>query len=738
MATDAQTPIERIKQKLDIVDEIGAVVSLKKSGKAYKGLCPFHGERTPSFYVFPDNGTYHCFGCHEYGDIFTFVQKTQNLDFPEALALLAERAGVELGGYGAYGGEREGAESADSATRKRLRALNETAAIWFHHQLLQATEAQYARAYIDSRGVNNESLALWRLGYAPEGDALTRYLMSEGYTPKELIDYGFTREREASKGGGLYDYFRNRLIFPIRDARGQTIAFGGRELAGGQVKYLNSPQTLLFDKSATLYGLDLARDAIKRSDRVVFVEGYMDAIVTHQYGTRNVVAVIGSAITEKHIRQIKKLTRRVTLALDPDAAGESATARGIIVAQQAFDRVAIPVPTAAPNAPAYRPENPNRPNQFKGRKREPQGLIRFEEQVDAEITVARLPAHEDPDEFVRRDTEGWRRAIANAQPLIDFLIEARTADLALDTPQGKLEAKRRLLPIIAETRDRTLADDYVGRLAQRLRVDKIDLRNDLSQTRQRLDREARAHPTQPDRAARTSGEEASHDSQGASFVTPTDDPFDDETLTGSPEERATLGGKSHSGRPGGSAAAYSSSGGIGSFASAPTGGGAGTLPVEQALEVYCLGVLFDYPATWAEISAIVGEQDFTGVETRALYSAFADAMRAAQAQGVGMVDGATLLASLHPTLLAVAERAQARVAEEAGGVPEGVGPAKVARDAAYRLKRMRLKAQMAELDALQRDAEQGHDAETLRTLLVQKQRLLAERRAVDAASALFG
>jgi len=738
MATDAQTPIERIKQKLDIVDEIGAVVSLKKSGKAYKGLCPFHGERTPSFYVFPDNGTYHCFGCHEYGDIFSFVQKQQNLDFGEALALLAERAGVALGGYGAYGGERDGAESADAATRKRLRALNETAAIWFHHQLLQATEAQYARTYIDSRGVSNESLALWRLGFAPEGDALTRYLMSEGYTPKELIDYGFTREREASKGGGLYDYFRNRLIFPIRDARGQTIAFGGRELAGGQVKYLNSPQTLLFDKSATLYGLDLARDGIKKGDRVVLVEGYMDAIVTHQYGFRNVVAVIGSAVTEKHIRQIKKLTRRVTLALDPDAAGESATARGIIVAQQAFDRVAVPVPTAAPGAPtSYRPANPNQPKQ-PWRKREPQGLIRFEEQVDAEITVARLPAHEDPDEFVRRDTEGWRRAIAQAQPLIDFLIEARTADLALDTPQGKLEARRRLLPIIAETRDRTLADDYVGRLAQKLRVDKIDLRLDLSQLRQRLDREARNRPTPPDHAPGAPGGEASHDSQAPSFVTSSDDPFDDDLPTGSPDTGDDVGGKSQSGRPGGSVAAYSSSGAIGSFQSAPMRGGAGALLAEQALEVYCLGVLLDYPATWAEISAIVGAQDFTGVETRALYSAFADAMRDAQTQGVGMVDGATLLATLHPTLLAVAEQAQARVVEEAGGVPEGVGPAKVARDSAYRLKRMRLKAQMAELDALQRDAEQGHDAETLRTLLMQKQRLLAERRAVDAASALFG
>ncbi|MGE5335018.1 MAG: DNA primase, partial [Nitrososphaerota archaeon] len=287
MATEATSVIERIKQKLDIVEEIGAVVSLKKSGKAYKGLCPFHGERTPSFYVFPDKQDWHCFGCGERGDLITFVQKQQSLDFREALELLAERAGIPL----ERNDRPESAEeAAETSARKRLRALNEAAAIWFHHQLLQSTAAQYCRSYLDSRGVSNESIAHWRLGYAPDGDALVQYLLSVGYSAKELVEAGLAREREADRGGGMYSYFRNRLIFPIRDARGQTIAFGGRTLDGAQPKYLNTPQTLLFDKSATLYGLDLARDTIRRANRVVIVEGYMDAVVTHQYGTRNVVA----------------------------------------------------------------------------------------------------------------------------------------------------------------------------------------------------------------------------------------------------------------------------------------------------------------------------------------------------------------------------------------------------------------------------------------------------------------
>ncbi|MEO7000394.1 MAG: DNA primase [Ktedonobacterales bacterium] len=710
MALTTGSIIERIKQKLDIVEEIGAVVQLRKSGKSFKGLCPFHGERTPSFYVNPESGFWSCFGCHEHGDIFTFVEKQQGLDFREALEYLAGRAGIPLDTQSASEAREE---SAESIARKRLRVLNESAAIWFHSQLLQLSAAQYARAYIDSRGVSNDSLALWRLGYAPEGDSLTSYLLGQGYTPKELIEAGFTREREASRGGGLYDYFHNRLIFPIRDVRGQTVAFGGRELGGGHPKYLNTPQTALFDKSATLYGFDLARDAIKRADRVVIVEGYMDALVTHQYGTRNVVACIGSAITEKHIQQIKKLTRRVTLALDPDAAGEAAMVRGITVAQQAFERKFVLVPGAATGAPT-------------DRRGAPKGVVRFEEQVDAEITVARLPPNEDPDEFVRRDPAGWQHAIETAQPLIDFLIEARTADLALDTPQGKLEATRRLLPVIAEVRDRTLSDDYVGRLAQKLRIDKVDLRRDLLVVRQRVDREARTRRASEIPPAADSENEAGAKDSMASAV-------------------ESLGGKYQNPPRQGPVGGYSSSGAIETLRESLRGGvsqdgmaagATGALLAEQALEAYCIGLLFTHPNTWTEMAAILEERDFTSPELRALFVAFATAV-AGVAGTVAEVNCGGLLAALHPLLQETAHQAQATLTsgeEQAEGTPL----AKTARDVAYRLKRMRLKAEMAELDALQRDAEHAAEADTLRTLLVRKQELLLQRRAIDSATALFG
>jgi DNA primase len=676
MTESVNGPIELIKQKLDIVEEIGAVVPLRKSGKAFKGLCPFHGERTASFYVFPESGTWKCFGCGEGGDLFTFVEKQQGLDFHDALVYLADRAGVALTARSSEEGPAP--ESAETVARKRLRTLNEAAAIWFHSQLLQASEAQYARSYLDSRGVNNESIALWRLGYAPDGDHLARYLLGQGYGEHELTEAGLARVRDADRGAGMYDYFRNRLIFPIRDGAGRTIAFGGRELGSGQPKYLNTPQTPLFDKSATLFGLDLARDAIRRGNRVIIVEGYMDVIVPYQHGTRNVVACIGSAITEKHIRQIKKLTRRVTLALDPDAAGESATIRGITVAQQAFDRVAIPVPGPAAG-------------EARARKRTaPEGIVRFEEQVDAEITVARLPAGEDPDEFVRRDPAGWQRAIEEADPLIDFLLDAQTADLALNTPQGKMEACKRLLPIIAEVRSRTLAGEYADRLAMKLRLDVKDVQRDLALARQRLDREARTSPT------RVAVQEPPD---------PDDEPSDTAQKSHSAQApvRATYRDAAHT-------------------------------PPEVSQEEYCLGLALDHPETWREVRAILREDDFTATETRALFVAVDRAFGAEAPPGLEAGLEA-LLAELEPALLATAERARGRVALQ--GEREGPALLKEASQAAYRVKRMRLKAEQAELDALLRESEAG-DSETLNALLKRKGSLLAQRRVIDEASRLQG
>jgi DNA primase len=692
MATEAPSAIERIKQKLDIVEEIGAVVSLKKSGKAYKGLCPFHGERTPSFYVFPDKQDWHCFGCGERGDIITFVQKQQSLDFREALELLAERAGISPESANRT---ETPEESAETANRKRLRALNEAAAIWFHHQLLQSTAAQYCRSYLDSRGVSSDSIAHWRLGFAPDGDTLVQYLLGVGYSGKEVVEAGLARERESDRGGGMYGYFRNRLIFPIRDARGQTIAFGGRTLDGSNPKYLNTPQTLLFDKSATLYGLDLAREAIRRGDRVVIVEGYMDAVVTHQYGTRNVVACIGSAITEKHIRQIKKLTRRVTLALDPDAAGESATLRGITVAQQAFDRIAVPVPGPAPEGTRTQQEG----WATRGKRGMPRGIVRFEEQVDAEITVAKLPPHEDPDEFARRDPAGWQRAIEQSVPLIEYLITAQTAGLALDTPQGKLEASRRLLPILAEVRNRTLAGEYADRLAARLHLDVHDVQRDLAQTRRKLDREARTQVRgQADGV--TAELDDSGDPLGPKYLQT------DETPTGP----------------------------FFNFRASGAAGATGAMLAELAQAEYCIGLLVTDPATWMEIYAILDEHDFTSAEMRAIYAIFAKGINEGQISPA--MPGNGLLALLPDELRPIAEVTGTRAAPE---LPES-GPtlSKIASKAAYRLKRMRLKAEMAELDYLVRDVAGTGDDESLRTLMARKKLLLSQRRAIDSATDIWG
>ncbi|HZT99876.1 MAG TPA: DNA primase [Ktedonobacteraceae bacterium] len=469
--------IETIKAKVDVVEEIGLVVALRKSGKSFKGSCPFHNERTPSFYVFAETQTWRCFGCNEGGDIFTFVQKQQGLEFHEALLYLAEKAGVTVEEHGSHP-PVEGREA--SAAKERLRALNEHALLWFHQMLLRAKEAAIARAYVQSRGISTDSVISFSLGYAPDKwDSLSRYLLSEGYTERELVVGGLARERDEAReradsdgnggiGGGVYDYFRNRLIFPIRDMRGRVIGFGGRALGDDKPKYLNSPQTLLFEKSSVLYAIDMARDAIKQAGQVVIVEGYVDAVIAHQYGTKQTVACIGSAITEKHIQQLKKLTKQVTLALDPDAAGSAATEHGIQEALKAFDHTLVPVPLATERIEKYGVQ-----------KQQPRVLIRLEEQVDAEINVLRLPEGEDPDEVIRRDFATWFYAVSHPLPLIDYYFVVKTASLNLKEPHGKTEAAKRLLPVIGMMRDRIKRDAYLRKLAAMISVDERLLHEEL-------------------------------------------------------------------------------------------------------------------------------------------------------------------------------------------------------------------------------------------------------------------
>lgn len=675
----ASNAIEQIKQKLDIVTEIGAVVALKRSGKSYLGLCPFHNERTPSFYVSPETRTWNCFGCHERGDIFTFVGKQQGLDFPETLALLGEKAGVNVGlGFD----DEPYVVSATAQARTRLRAMNDSAAVWFHYQLLHEKSATYARSYLHSRAINDESIERFRLGYAPDGDSLTKYLLGQGYTEDEVVDAGLARRREGDRAG-LYDYFRNRLIFTIRDGREMTIGFGARELGGGHPKYLNTPQTILFDKSATLYGFDLAREAARRQDQIVVVEGYVDALIAHQYGYQNTVACIGSAITTKHVQMIKKVTRRLVLALDPDAAGEAATMRAIEIAQEGFDRVLVPVPMpATPSAPQQW-----NPQQGRGKRKKdetPQGMIKFEEQVDADIRVLKLPDGVDPDEFITQNPSAWGEALQNALPLMDFYFDSLLVGLDLHAPGGKAEAGKRLLPLLATMGDRVKQDAYVRRLASLLRIDERDAQKEMQRYRRQRVTTHTAPPDQ-DTSAETSDVSIGDKYQITQGTDPRKKPqnsfLEDRTNTAT------------------------------------------------AWEEHCLGLLLSNPGVLSEVYAILELSDFWGTETRALYTILTSAGELLMPSTLD-----ALLASLPPILTSEAERLKALYA----GQPQldRLQLARTAKQIALRLKKLRLSDAITEISYLQREAEAQGDLETLRMLKGRALHLTIARGALDSARLL--
>jgi len=437
--------VEEIKSRLDIVEVISPHVPLKKAGRNFKGLCPFHSEKTPSFVVFPDQGSYHCFGCGQGGDIFTFLMKTQNLTFPEALQQLAGRAGVEL--------VSRPEAAAEDRERERLREITAAAAHYFHNLLLRAKEAQVARDYLQARGLTPTTIEAWQLGYALDRwDALIDYLVERGYAVEDLLAAGLVRQRD--DGSGYYDYFRHRIIFPIRDVKSHVTGFGARILGEGEPKYLNSPQTLLFDKSATLYGLDRARDAIRQRDQVILVEGYFDVLMTHQMGISNVVAPLGTALNEKHINLLKRLTKNIVLALDPDRAGQEATLRGLDVAKAALDKKAVPVPTW-------------------------RGLIHFDYKLDADIRILSLPAGQDPDEVARADPDGFTRLIAAAQPVVDYYFQVITSRHNLADPKGKSALVRELLPVIREIGDPVQQSHYLQRLGQLVQVEETLLRSEM-------------------------------------------------------------------------------------------------------------------------------------------------------------------------------------------------------------------------------------------------------------------
>ncbi len=326
--------VEEIVSRIDIVEIIAESVSLKKKGKDFWGCCPFHPEDTPSFAVSPDKQVFYCFGCQSGGNVITFLRKKDNLSYYEAISLLAERVGVHLD------------EGADSASRQqyrnekqRFQRLNELATNFFHETLRHSAEGETAREYLDTRGVNQESIFRFRLGYASESwDALLKHLTKQGFSPAELERYGLVVARNS---GGYYDRFRQRLMFPIADQTGQVLGFGGRILGEGNPKYLNSPETRFFDKGRLLYGIHLARPTIQEKQQAVIVEGYMDALMCQQNGITNVVASMGTALTTAQIQLILRYAPRILLAYDSDSAGQNATLRAIELIRGLGGRVRV-------------------------------------------------------------------------------------------------------------------------------------------------------------------------------------------------------------------------------------------------------------------------------------------------------------------------------------------------------------------------------------------------------------
>ncbi len=422
--------IELIKSRLDIVDVVGEYVRLKQSGQNWKGLCPFHGEKTPSFMVHREKQIWHCFGCGEGGDAFSFVQRIENIEFPEALEMLARKAGVEL--------TRAGRDEAGANQRVRLFRILEAAAKFYERELKEGKGASKAQAYVRERGITEEAQAAFRIGYAPaDWDRLTVALKNKGVSLEELTAAGVTQPSD--RGG--YDRFRDRLMFPITDVQGRVVGFGGRtldpqakEALAGQAKYINSPQGPAYNKSLIVYNLDRAKTAIKEAGYAVLVEGYMDVVGCWQAGIRNVAATSGTALTPEQVKLLKRYAPEVRLAFDADLAGSSATERGIDQALSA----------------------------------------------ELEVKVIRLPQGKDPDDAARADAEGLKRAIQEALPIGEHTLRRVLAGADLSASQGVKAASDAILKSIGRLPNVVERDYYLKQAARELKVNENSLRERLA------------------------------------------------------------------------------------------------------------------------------------------------------------------------------------------------------------------------------------------------------------------
>jgi DNA primase len=433
---------ERVKQQADIVRVIGEYVRLKKSGLNFTGLCPFHAEKSPSFAVHPTKQIYHCFGCGVGGDVFKFVMEMDKVAFPEAIRVVAEKCGIAVPRPKASSPE----ERKENQQRTLLVEMHREAQTFFVQQLGGTPEGKAARAYLEDRGLDKDAIARFGIGYAPSGgDALLRFLKSK-YKEQLLIESGLV-SRDQSGGARMYDRFRRRITFPIANDSGKIVAFGCRALGDDQPKYLNSPETPIYSKSNVLYHLDRAKEALRRADFAVLVEGYMDAIAVARAGISNVVASCGTSLAEPQIKLLSRFTKRVIVNYDPDTAGQLATERSIsLLLENDFEVRVLALP--AMNLTAG--------------------------------DGTKYSKNADPDLYIREmGVEAYTKLLKDAPPYVDYLI-GRARHMDLSTGEGKLRAVNFLLPYVQKIPNRLLRSEWATRIAQQLRLEEPVLRAALS------------------------------------------------------------------------------------------------------------------------------------------------------------------------------------------------------------------------------------------------------------------
>lgn len=419
---------EELRNQADILRVIGDYVSLKKKGNNYWACCPFHNEKTPSFSVNPSKGLFKCFGCGKGGDAITFVMEIEGAPFPEAVKTVADKCGITVP---VVADDRQDYEERDRQ-RADLQQLNVWATEFFEQNLTETAEGRRALAYLDQRGITDATRQQFRLGYAPNSwDAMSSFLTSRGASRTQIERSGLVTLKES---GGFYDRFRGRLMFPICDTQSRVVAFGGRIIGEGEPKYLNSPETALYTKGQHLFGLNYSRDSIRNRDFAILVEGYLDFLIPFQEGVRNLVASLGTALTDNQVRLLGRYTRRIVVNFDPDSAGVAATKRSLeLLLGEGF-----------------------------------------------KVNVLTLPDNLDPDEFIReRGADGYMKLLKNSQAFLDYIVDQAVGSNDQTRPTGKVETINAILPYLKLVKDRIERAEHFARIADRLKIDSKLIRQEF-------------------------------------------------------------------------------------------------------------------------------------------------------------------------------------------------------------------------------------------------------------------